>query len=133
MKQILVLLVLGILLFGCTQNGTPPTTQTPTTTVPSTPTTSGQTTPAGQTLTIRISNFAFNPAQLTVKEGDTVIWVNDDSAPHTIKGSGFESGTLSKGQSYERKFIETAGEYAYICGIHPSMKGTIIVTIVPRK
>ncbi len=137
MRLLIILMIFGILLFGCTQGGTPPAPQTPTTQNPTVPAPSNPTNSApsntnpnagGQTITIRIAGFAFTPAQITVKQGDTVVWVNDDSAPHTIKATGFESSTLSKGQSYQHRFTEAPGDYAYICGLHPSMKGKVIVT-----
>ena len=78
------------------------------------------------TKNIAIKNFAFSPAELTVKAGDTVIWTNEDSAPHSIKSESFNSQTLSSGDSFSFKF-ENTGTYDYTCGIHPSMKGKIIV------
>ena len=56
-------------------------------------------------------------------------WTNDDSATHRIKsGDGsFDSKDLKNGDSFEHTF-DTAGSFAYVCGIHPSMKGTITVT-----
>ena len=78
------------------------------------------------TKNIAIKNFAFSPAELTVKAGDTVIWTNEDSAPHSIKSKSFNSNILQTGDAYQFKFDNT-GVYDYICGIHPSMKGKIIV------
>lgn len=75
---------------------------------------------------VNIENFSFNPGTLTVKAGSTVTWTNNDSAPHTIKSSSFNSNTLSNGASYQFTF-DKAGTYDYVCGIHVSMKGKIIV------
>jgi plastocyanin len=75
---------------------------------------------------VTISNFAFNPATLTISKGTTVTWTNQDSTQHTIKSSSFNSQTLNKGGTFEFKF-DNAGTYDYSCGIHPSMKGKIIV------
>lgn len=82
---------------------------------------------------ISIKNFAFSPNVLNINAGDTVTWVNNDSVPHRIEGSRiqmsnseFQSGDLSNGQSYSFTF-NAAGTYDYICSIHPSMKGKIIV------
>lgn len=85
---------------------------------------------AGAPAAVAIANFAFAPADLTVATGTTVTWTNADGAPHSIKSSdgGFASGgALSKGASYTVTF-STAGTFAYVCGIHPSMRGTITVT-----
>jgi len=75
---------------------------------------------------IYILNFAFDPQTLTVKAGAKVIWNNNDSAPHTVKSTLFESPPLSSGQTFEYTFNQ-AGAYDYVCGIHPSMNGRIIV------
>jgi plastocyanin len=83
--------------------------------------------PAGLNMSVSIKNFAFNPATLTVKTGTTVVWTNDDSAPHQIKSDNFNSLALSSGQSFSFLF-STVGQYDYSCAIHPSMKGKIIVT-----
>jgi plastocyanin len=85
---------------------------------------SGSTVGEGSTVTIK--NFSFSPNALTVKAGTTVAWINEDSATHTIKSDAFNSGNLSNGQKFEFKF-EKAGSFDYSCGIHPSMKGKIIV------
>jgi len=75
---------------------------------------------------IKISDFAFNPSETTIKTGASVKWTNEDSTTHDIKSATFESPKLAPSQSYLRKFIET-GTYEYSCGIHPSMTGKIIV------
>jgi len=75
---------------------------------------------------VLIENFAFNPEVLTIKVGDTVEWKNNDSVAHNIVFDAFKSDTIKNGESYKHQF-DTAGTYAYACGIHPSMKGTIEV------
>jgi len=75
---------------------------------------------------VSIKSFAFNPSVLTVKAGTTVVWTNEDSAPHTIKSDLFTSNNLNKGDFFAFKFANV-GTYDYICSIHPSMKGQIIV------
>ena len=78
---------------------------------------------------VSIVDFAFEPAQLSVKVGDTVTWTNEGSAPHTVKWSDDEpeSDQLGSGDTYERTF-DAAGSYPYVCGIHSQMEGTITVT-----
>ncbi|MDO8472068.1 MAG: cupredoxin family copper-binding protein [bacterium] len=81
---------------------------------------------ASNTVTIADSNYS--PATLTVKVGDTVTWVNQDSVSHTATASdnSFGTGMLSPGQSGTVTFSK-AGTFVYHCQIHPSMTGTIIV------
>jgi amicyanin len=77
---------------------------------------------------IKIENFAFVPAELPVKRGATVTWTNKDSMDHTATAAGkFDSGLLKKDQAFTTTF-DTAGTYDYICTVHPSMKGKIIVS-----
>ena len=77
---------------------------------------------------VTIQNFAFNPGTVNVNTGDTVTWTNRDSSPHTATGNGgsFNTGTLKKGQSASHTFAKP-GRFAYICAIHPNMKGTVVV------
>jgi LPXTG-motif cell wall-anchored protein len=64
-----------------------------------------------------------------VNVGDTVTWTNRDEEPHTATGNGgsFNTGTLERGESGSHTFGE-AGRFPYICALHPSMRGTVVVT-----
>lgn len=75
---------------------------------------------------VSIKNFAFSSAVLNIKLGETISWTNNDSVAHTISGIGFQSDNLANGQTYSFTFSST-GTFDYICSIHPSMKGKIIV------
>ena len=79
-----------------------------------------------KTTTITIKDFSFNPNILTVKQGETVTWVNEDSVPHKITSSTFSSEDLNQGDTFKFTF-GTKGNFDYICGIHPSMKGKVVV------
>lgn len=124
MKRFIILLIIGMLFFGCTNYGSG--TQV-----------GGQIqgskiagTSDSVTTNIHIKNFVFDSAVVTIKQGDSVTWINDDAIPHSIKtvGSQFESTVLSTGASFTHKFTEAPGEYDYFCGIHTSMRGKVIVT-----
>jgi plastocyanin len=77
---------------------------------------------------VTIKNFAFSPGTTSVSVGDTITWTNQDSAPHTATASdgSFDTGILQKGKSGSHTFTK-AGTFAYICSVHPSMKGTVTV------
>lgn len=75
--------------------------------------------------TVAISNFSFVPPTLVVSPGTTVTWTNKDQTTHTVKFPE-QDQTIAFGQSFTRTFTKP-GEYTYLCGIHTSMKGTIIV------
>lgn len=86
----------------------------------------GQNNAPAQGNAVVIENFSFNPETLSVTPGTAVVWINNDSATHSVKSDTFSSRSLSKGQSFEFTFA-SKGTYDYSCGIHPSMKGKIIV------
>ena len=90
-----------------------------------------QTAPAKQASSSRritISGFAFAPATLKVSAGETVTWVNDDGAPHSVAlKDGPASDMLMPAKSYSSKF-EQIGDYDYFCSIHPYMTGKVAVT-----
>ncbi|MEK6864271.1 MAG: cupredoxin family copper-binding protein [Nanoarchaeota archaeon] len=111
---ILVIAIISLLVAGCSQ---PIKSTAPDASV-------AKEKAAGNVVTI--SGFAFDPAEIKVNAGSSVTWINEDSAPHTIKFDAFESEKLNSGDKYEHTFA-AAGEYAYVCSIHPSMKGKVIV------
>ncbi len=78
-------------------------------------------------VTLDISAFAYTPADVTVPVGTIVTWTNNDPVPHTATGEGFDSGTLSTGDTGSVTFT-APGVYAYFCSIHPSMTGRIEVS-----
>lgn len=80
------------------------------------------------THTVRIEGMAFVPETLTVKPGDVVVWVNKDLFAHTATAPsrGFDSGEIASGKTW--KYIaKDAGKTPYVCTLHPTMKGVLIV------
>ena len=78
---------------------------------------------------VRIADFNFSPATLEVEAGTTVTFTNEDGFAHTAtaKDKSFDSGNLDKGGSFEHTF-DTPGTYAYLCAIHNSMTGSVVVS-----
>ncbi len=79
-------------------------------------------------LEVKIENFAFAPATLTVSAGAQVTWINKDDIPHNIveKGRAFKSKALDTGEKFSYTF-DKPGTYEYLCSIHPTMTGKVIV------
>lgn len=77
---------------------------------------------------VKIDNFTFNPAALTVAVGTTVTWTNEDDIPHSVVASdkAFRSKALDTGDKFSFTFSKP-GEYAYFCGLHSHMQGKIVV------
>jgi plastocyanin len=81
------------------------------------------------TRTLLIKNFSFKPANITIKRGTKVRWINKDSTAHTAtanNGRSFDSGRLGKGQSYIHTF-KSVGKKPYHCKIHPDMRASVLV------
>ncbi|BBZ79407.1 hypothetical protein MANY_47440 [Mycolicibacterium anyangense] len=78
---------------------------------------------------VDITNFAFTPATLTVKVGDTVTWTNHDEEPHTVVADdgSFHSPGLGTNDKYTFTFT-APGSFSYLCSIHPFMHGTVVVS-----
>ena len=76
---------------------------------------------------VAISGFTFSPGTVTVDVGDSVTWTNSDAQAHTAtSGSDWNTGDISGGDSASITF-RTAGTFDYICAIHPTMTGTVVV------
>ena len=80
------------------------------------------------------TNECYIPENITINAGDTVEWVNLDTAAHTVTSgtpargpSGvFDSSLVMGSASYSHTF-EEAGTYDYFCMVHPWMIGSVTV------
>ena len=78
--------------------------------------------------TVTIDGFEFHPPEVTVGKGDVVVWVNKDPVPHTAtaKGAALDSGSIAASGSF--RFTATReGRFDYVCTLHPTMKGVLVV------
>ena len=88
---------------------------------PPAPTSTGSSTSAPAAGTpVTIANFAYSPADVTIKAGGSVTWTNNDSVPHTVTGTDFDSGPIAQGATFSHTF-PAVGSFEYKCTIHPSM------------
>jgi plastocyanin len=78
---------------------------------------------------VKISNFKFAPATITVKHGTGLSVSNNDSTAHTATADGhtFDTGTIDPGAS-KTISVTKPGTYPYHCSIHSFMHGKIVVT-----
>ena len=83
-----------------------------------------------ETVEVQIKDYKYTPAQLTIKIGTTVKWINREKrTTHSILFTGpggFESERMFPDESWQRTF-DTPGSYPYSCGPHPEMKGLVDV------
>ena len=77
-----------------------------------------------------IRKFAYVPAQVHVRAGQSVAFVNceSDGTPHTATAdnASFDSGLLNTNDAFIRSF-PSAGTVPYHCDLHPFMKAIVIV------
>jgi len=83
--------------------------------------------PPPQTHTIAIEGMRFQPEDLTVRVGDTIVWTNKDVFAHTATAEGtFDSRNIDANGSW-RFTAGAAGNIPYICALHPTMKAMVRV------
>ena len=78
------------------------------------------------------TDSCYIPTNISIKQGDSVTWLNQDAAFHSVTSgyygdpSGlFDSGYLDPEESFTFIF-ENVGVYDYFCTLHPWMKGQVI-------
>jgi len=83
---------------------------------------------AGEPVTIAIDHFQFGPDDITVEPGTIVEWVNRDQTIHNIimPAAKVASPGMDTGDHFTFKF-DTAGDFSYLCGLHPHMTGVVHV------
>jgi plastocyanin len=84
--------------------------------------------PKPETMEVKIDNFTFGPAELTVMAGTTITWTNRDDIPHTVVSTdkAFKSKVLDTDEKFSSTFL-TPGRFSYFCSIHPKMTGKVVV------
>ena len=78
---------------------------------------------------VEIHDFRFEPAQLDVAPGDTVVWINRDIVPHTATrdNESWDSGMLLNEADMWSLVAPERGLHTYYCRFHPTMKGVLLV------
>ncbi len=81
---------------------------------------------------VNIMTFKFDPTPLVIPVGTTVVWTNQDIAPHTATSDpgsafAFDTGKPQKGQSGKITFTQV-GTFTYFCSVHPNMHASVVVT-----
>jgi plastocyanin len=82
---------------------------------------------------VSITGFAFSPASVTVKVGDTVRWTNHDAVQHTSTsgkpdsspGLLWDSPHLSQNASFSLPITFVAENVPYYCRVHTTMRGSV--------
>lgn len=83
--------------------------------------------------TIHIADGKFEPREIDIEVGGSVMWINDDVASHDVKfvaPNKLHSGAIKPAGSWSQTFT-SAGNYDYFCDFHNSMKGSVVVRPAP--
>lgn len=84
---------------------------------------------AGGEVLVGMEGLEFQPTEIRVAVGQTIVWRNDESIPHNVvarEGADFASETFGEGGTFEYRPTE-AGTIEYVCTLHPGMDGTVVV------
>ena len=90
---------------------------------------SGATAVAADTVRIKVDDLAFDPAEVSVRVGDTIEWINKDFVDHTATEQRGQWDVALPSDASRRLLARKAGTFAYFCRFHPHMKGVIHVGI----
>src|SRR5215204_418846 len=131
LAPILILLILGLLACGGSDDDTS-TTQAETSADTTSEGPSGNApAPSGEAVRaakVRIVDFSYDTDPVTIQVGGKLNWQNEDSDPHTATADdgSFDTGPIEEGKIKSETFKD-AGTYSYFCEIHPEMHGTVEV------
>jgi plastocyanin len=87
------------------------------------------------TANVLIKRTGFTPGAVTINENDAVTWRNTDTINHQVvaDGGSFASAILGPGKTYTHAFRGGGGTFRYHDGLHPSLKGTVVVRGAPPQ
>ena len=83
--------------------------------------------PIPQVHHVQIKSMKFEPAEITVNRGDTIVWTNLDIVSHDVteeKAKSWTSSPITMGKTWKMAAQESAD---YYCSMHVVMKGKIVV------
>jgi len=86
------------------------------------------------TATVNIKRGGFSPASVTINANDSVTWKNTDTIDHQVvaNGGSFASAILGAGKTYTHTF-RNGGTFRYHDGLHPTLRGTVVVKGPPPQ
>ena len=83
---------------------------------------------------VTIRDFAYDPKDVEIKQGDRVLWTNEDGTEHTVTGDNgeFDSGDIANGAPPFAHVFDTVGTVGYHCDHHGGMEGSVIVSAAEK-
>jgi len=85
---------------------------------------------AGSTRVVKLQDIDIKPSTVRIARNTTVVWrFLDDRVPHDVTSRGrprFRSSATKSSGTHRVRFTRR-GTYRYVCTIHPSMRGKVVV------
>lgn len=145
-KNILIALIAVVVLAGgfvMVKNSSKPqpadtttqTSNTPTDVMEKSPTEEPNAMMEQKVTTVTLNESGFEPANITIKKGDKVVWenksgdtatVDSDNHPTHLLYAPLNLGAFQDGEKHELIF-DKVGKYTYHDHFHPSRRGTVVV------
>jgi plastocyanin len=82
---------------------------------------------AGHEYVVPMANMAYGPIPGGLKVGDSIVWVNHDSVPHTVTARDHSFDLRIGPGQRGRLTLGKAGTFPIYCILHSPMRGTITV------
>jgi plastocyanin len=82
----------------------------------------------GHEYVVPMSNMSYGTIPSGLKVGDSIVWVNRDSVPHTVTARDHSFDLRIGPGQRGRLNLTKAGTYQIYCAIHAPMRGSITVT-----
>jgi plastocyanin len=81
------------------------------------------------TIQILMENLVILPAEVSVKAGDTIEWINKDVFAHTATARNGDFDVMMPPKKTVTSVVTKPGTVEYYCRFHPNMKA--VLTIAP--
>ena len=79
------------------------------------------------TIQIVMDNLVISPAEISVKAGDTIEWINKDIFAHTATARNGDFDVMMPPKKTVTSVVKKAGTVEYYCRFHPNMKAVLVV------
>ena len=79
------------------------------------------------TIQIVMDNLVISPAEISVKVGDTIEWINKDILAHTATARNGDFDVMMPPKKTVTSVVKKAGTVEYYCRFHPNMKAVLVV------
>jgi plastocyanin len=82
---------------------------------------------APREVTVRMANMSYGRIPADLKVGDTIVWVNGDTVPHSVTARDKSFDLKLQPKQTAKQKLSKAGTIQIICTFHPTMRGTLKV------